>query len=238
MRPSFTTTAAAWVSLGLVLGGCHRAKTSSPTAATLAPPDVKLAENAGAAAPTVGAPPTPAGKPAAAPKRVGGVEDDVRAPLALRLPALSEEDPEPPVSAPGVLRPKVKTPPVKPAATVLTDLAAEKNADGRERLLADAEKLGNLDRASVLSQWFGKEPDAGLQTEIVEALGDVDGEESIRLSTLAAALDPNRPRSVRQAAVEALEGFDGPAAVPLWTALRRDRDFGTQAERALQRIGG
>lgn len=100
------------------------------------------------------------------------------------------------------------------------------NADSGERVeivhaLGD---LNNAEAVAAIGALFQNEQDGAMKLEMLATLGQMEGEMEAKFPTVVAALRPEQPREVRDAAIDALAVLDDPRALQMLQSLMADAD--------------
>ena len=98
--------------------------------------------------------------------------------------------------------------------------------DANERA-AIVHSLGELDNAeamAVLGLLFQNEQTEDLKLDILLTVDEMEVETVPKIPILAAAVRPEQPQSVREAAIDILADLDEPGAVPMLQSLTNDPD--------------
>jgi len=114
-------------------------------------------------------------------------------------------------------------------ATQLKQLVNEydNTADFQKRVTLIYEISGNDDAPDVvdaLAHLFLNEQDQELKIELVNSLGDVDGQNDKKLAILSSALRPDQPREVRQEAVDAMGDLQDKRGIQILQSYSNDPD--------------
>jgi hypothetical protein len=101
--------------------------------------------------------------------------------------------------------------------------------------ISDAGTAGAI---TALGRLFTFETDPELKTEILDALSDVDGQDSQKVVILSAAVSPDQAKDVRQSAIDALSNIDAQKSLPILQNLANDSDsdISESASNAIEQV--
>lgn len=84
--------------------------------------------------------------------------------------------------------------------------------------------VNSAEAVSALGRLFAFEKDPELKTEILDALSDVEGQDSGKVAILAAAAGTDQAKDVRQSAIDGLTNIDPQRALPILQGMVSDSD--------------
>ncbi len=84
--------------------------------------------------------------------------------------------------------------------------------------------VNSPEAVAALGRLFTFEKDPELKTEILDALSDIEGQDSGKVAILAAAAGTDQAKDVRQAAIDGLTNIDPQHALPILQGMVSDSD--------------
>jgi HEAT repeat protein len=150
--------------------------------------------------------------------------------LELRKPvATPENEPAPTIVPPAAADRSLEQPtpgadesPAQTAASLRQKFLNAQDANERTAILQALGELENAEAVAVLGFLFQNERDEELKLDMLATLEQMEVANAPKMPIVAAALRPEQPQSVREAAIDALVDLDEPGALQMLQSLTTD----------------
>jgi hypothetical protein len=124
----------------------------------------------------------------------------------------------------------------KEAAALGTDYLAKTEFADKVEALYRISDLATGEALDTLTRLFLQEKDADMKTQIIDAMGDIEGFKEKKLALLATAAKADQPQEVRESAINALGDIEDARVIPILQSLLNDpdEDIRSEAEDAMK----
>ena len=126
----------------------------------------------------------------------------------------------------------------KEAAALETDYLAKTEFTDKVEALYGISDLATGEALDSLTRLFLQEKDADMKTQIIDAMGDIEGFKEKKLALLATAVKADQPQDVRESAISALGDIEDARVIPILQSLLNDpdEDIRSEAEDAMKEL--
>ncbi len=118
----------------------------------------------------------------------------------------------------------------KEAAALETNYLAQTEFADKVETLYKISDLGTSDALGVLTRLFLQEKDEDAKTQIIDAMGDIEGFTEKKLALLTMAVKADQPQDVRTSAIDALTDIEDARVMPILQSLLDDPDEDIRSE--------
>ena len=118
----------------------------------------------------------------------------------------------------------------KEAADLEKEYTAKTEFVDKIEALYKISDLGTGEALNTLTRLFLQEKDADMKTQIIDAMGDIEGFNEKKLSLLTTAVKADQPQDVRESAISALGDIEDARVIPILQSLLNDPDEDVRSE--------
>jgi len=124
----------------------------------------------------------------------------------------------------------------KEAAELETDYMAKTEFADKVETLYKISDLATGEAMDTLTRLFLQEKDTDMKTQIIDAMGDIEGFKEKKLALLTTAIKADQPQDVRESAINALGDIEDSRVIPILQSLSGDpnEDIRSEAEDAIK----
>ena len=122
------------------------------------------------------------------------------------------------------------------AAALETNYLAKTEFADKVETVYSISELGTGEALDTLTRLFIKENDTDMKTQIIDAMGDIEGFKEKKLALLTTAVEADQPQDVRESAINALGDIEDARVIPILQSLLNDpnEDIRSDAEDAMK----
>ncbi|MGD0016060.1 MAG: HEAT repeat domain-containing protein [Verrucomicrobiia bacterium] len=126
----------------------------------------------------------------------------------------------------------------KESAALETDYLATTDFAGKIETLYKISDLETGAAVDTLTRLFLQEKDADIKTQIIDAIGDIEGFKDKKLALLTLAVKADQSQDVRESAINALGDIEDARVIPILQSLLNDpdEDIRTDAEDTMKQL--